>query len=93
MYKINFPSGYEGTNVDDDNIDINIILETGEVFFGALFTIKNIESLMKKEEFNLYFWSTNMVILRDLELTTIHQTIDSIIAEKMLSTMFCKINR
>lgn len=91
VYKIKFPAGYEGTHIEDGNIDINIILETGEVFFGTLFTIKNIQRLMKKEEFNLYFWSTDMVILKDLELTTIHQTIDSIIEEEMLSTIFCKI--
>lgn len=89
--KIKFPAGYEGTNLEDDNIDTHVILDTGQVFFGTLFTIKNVEGLMKKEDFRLYFWATDMVILKDLELITIYQAIDSIIKEEMLSTIFCEI--
>lgn len=90
-YKIKFPAGYKGTDVKDDNIDTHVILDTGQVFFGTLFTIKNVESLMKKEDFRLYFWATDMVILKDLELITIYQAIDSIIKEEILGSVFCEI--
>lgn len=91
MYKLRFPAGYLGTDVEDDNIDTHVVLEAGQVFFATLFTLKNVESLMKKEEFQLYFWATDMIIVKDLSLETIRQTVDEIIKEEMLSTMFCEI--
>lgn len=90
MYKIKFPAGYDGTDVEDDNIDTHVILDTGQVFFATLFTLKNIERLMAKEKFS-YFRAEDMVILKNLELVTIHHVVEDVIKEEMLNIIFCEI--
>ncbi len=44
MYKIIFPSGYSDSDVYLGNIDINVIFETGDVFFGSAFTIESVST-------------------------------------------------
>ncbi len=75
--KISFPSGYQVNDLMNDNIDLHVILER-EVYFLTLFTIENIRYLMDNEsdtELNLYFSASNMVIIADLELSTILRVI------------------
>ncbi len=42
-FKIIFPTGYQVADIFNDNIDINVVLENGDVFFGTLFTISNLD--------------------------------------------------
>jgi hypothetical protein len=65
-YKIYFQSGYNPSDISNDNIDINIILENGKVLFCTLFTISNIEMLMNKGNEN-HFWAANMIIIKDIK--------------------------
>lgn len=90
MYKIKFPAGYDGTDAEDDNIDTHVVLDTGQVFFATLFTLKNIERIMTKRKF-FYFRAEDMVIVKDLKLVTIHQVVDDVIKEEMLNITFCEI--
>jgi hypothetical protein len=65
-FKIIFPSGYN-LNLDDEtdgNIDINIILKNGNVFFATLFTILNLDYLLNKHD-EPCFWATDMLIVKD----------------------------
>jgi hypothetical protein len=89
-FKIIFPAGYRVKNVLNDNIDINIITQDGNVFFGTLFTQSNINYLMAKEE-ECYFWATDMVIAKDLRKATIIEAIRKIINEGYLDQAFSKI--
>ncbi len=47
-FKVRFPTPNQIIDVYDDNLDINIILENDGVYFGTLFTLTNIDKLMKK---------------------------------------------
>jgi len=77
-FKVVFPSGYNINDYYDDNIDLNIILPTGRVFFSTFFTILNIKNLIEKDN-TLYFWSTDMLIVRDLKKETIKKVIFNMI--------------
>jgi hypothetical protein len=89
-FKIFFPSGYDVNDIENDNIDVNVILPDGAVFFATFFTIQNIERIMNNEK-GLFFWSTDMVILKDLKENTINNTIEKIIQDGYLELIFSKI--
>ena len=92
LFKIVFPSGYQVENIEDDNTDINIILCDGTVFFSTFFTLKNIQRILDADE-GVYFWATDMVILRDLERTTIVTAVQRIIEDDYLDSACSEIGK
>ena len=64
-YKIRFPAGYQPRDIYNDNMDMNIFLPDGSIYFGTAFTVLNIDNLMEKEN-ESWFWSTDMFIVRDV---------------------------
>lgn len=84
-FKVTFPSGYNISNYNDDNIDLNIILPSGRVFFSTFFTVLNISNLIEKDNM-LYFWSTDMVIVKDLKKETIKNVIFRMINDGYLES-------
>ena len=91
-FKVLCPAGYQVDDISNDNIDINIIVNDGNVYFGTLFTISNIISLMEGS-IEPYFWSTDLLIVKDLSIHTILFSIDSIIRESSLEMVFSNIGR
>lgn len=89
-FKIVFPSGYQVNDHYKDNIDINIILDNDDVFFGTLFTILNIKSLLNKSD-ESFFWSTDMLVVKDLSKKTILKSIDELLLSGHLNVVFTKI--
>ena len=87
-FKIIVPAGYNVQNIFNDNIDLNIILPDGTVFFTTFFTLKNIQTLIEDE---LYFWSTDMVIVKDLKKETIKKAVTQIIKDGYVELSFSKI--
>lgn len=77
-FKVVFPGGYNFNDYYDDNIDLNIILPNGCVFFSTFFTILNIKNLIERDN-ALYFWSTDMLIVKDLKKETIKNVIFNMI--------------
>jgi len=89
-YKIRFPAGWTVIDAFNDNIDINVVLENGEVYWGTLFTPQNIKNLMEKEG-NSFFWSIYMVIVSELNPKNIHDLIDSIVDGGVIDQVFSNI--
>ncbi|SFN21147.1 hypothetical protein SAMN05421594_1494 [Chryseobacterium oleae] len=85
-FKIIFPGGYNINDYYDDNLDLNIILPTGRVFFSTFFTILNIKNLLEKDS-RLYFWSIDMLIVKDLKKETIRNVIFNIIDDGYLESV------
>ena len=85
-----FPVPYQVRDIYNDNVDINIVLENGEVYFGTLFTMQNIKDLMESDS-EIYFWSTDMLILRDLSQESISNVIKKLLSEGILNLVFSKI--
>ncbi|GEJ46278.1 hypothetical protein [Chryseobacterium sp. ON_d1] len=84
-FKVIFPSGYNINDYYDDNIDLNIILPTGRVFFSTFFTMLNINNLIEKDN-TLYFWAMDMIIVKDLRKETIRNVILKMIDDGYLES-------
>lgn len=88
-FKINIV--YESWDIHDDNIDVHVELEDGQRFCPSFFTLKNLETLFKKNRLTgecasgLYLWSSDMILVEDLRLETIHRTIEDLINTGELS--------
>lgn len=91
-YKIVFPAGYINVEADilDNNIDVNIVFDTGDIYFGVLVTTVNIQHIMQKNN-ELYFWEEDFLILKDLNKKTIKNAISKVIELDTFSKIFTKI--
>ena len=89
-YKITFPTGWTTVNEQDENLDINVILENGSVYWGTLFTMRNIEYLMEKDG-KSFFWSVNMAIASDLSYKGINDVVSNIIDSGAIEEIFSDI--
>jgi len=85
-----FPAPYQVRDIYNDNLDLNIVLENGEVYFGTLFTLQNIKDLMESDS-DIYFWSTDMLILRDLSYDSISIVVKKLLEDGTLKQVFSKI--
>ncbi|TJZ61987.1 hypothetical protein FAZ15_05600 [Sphingobacterium olei] len=89
-FKILFPAPYQVSDIYDDNLDINIILDDGSVYFGTLFTLANINKLMVGSR-DRYFWSTDMLIVEDLSHEGINSSIEAVLSDGYFENVFSKI--
>lgn len=85
-FKVLFPSGYNVYDYYDDNIDLNIIFPTGLVFFSTFFTVSNIKKLIEEHKTS-YFWSTDMLIVKDLKKETIKNVIIEMIDDNYFKSI------
>lgn len=90
MFKIVFPAGYIVDDVVNDNLDIRIITDDGNVYFATVFTPQNVVALMLKDG-GCHFWATDMVIVIDLEKQTIRRAIGEMIDEGYLEEALTNI--
>ena len=89
-FKVRFPVPYQVIDVYDDNLDVNIILENDEVYFGTLFTLTNIDKLMEKN-CEIYFWSTDMLIVKELSYKGIYAALQTVLNDGSFNSVFSKI--
>jgi hypothetical protein len=94
-FEINFPTGYQVKDIYNDNLDINVLLPGGRSFFATLFTLRNIEHLMKKGQTSFEincFWAPNMIIVNNLSESTIRETISHLLERHNITEIFSPIN-
>jgi hypothetical protein len=89
-FKILLIAPYNTTNIINDNIDINVVLPSGDVYFATLFTIANIQSLLKSST-DGYFNAADMIIVEELTIPTIRFVVNNIIQNKCLDLVMSKI--
>ncbi len=95
-YKLTIYHGTTPLNSDNDNVDVQVIFPNGECFSAVFFTIRNIEALMKRYKKTgecaggLYFWASDMIIVKSLTKKTICKTIDHLLAEDEFGYVFSK---
>ena len=90
QFKVCCPAGYHVEDVFDDNLDLNIVLDTGEVFFATVFTVRNVQALLARSP-EPYFWSVDMFIVDNLRVATILNAVASIVQEGLTDTVFGRI--
>ena len=91
-FKITFPAGHKQTNELDDNINVHIILENGNVFVATLFTLANIQRLMTQSG-SASFWASDMIIAANLSQEGIRDTIQEVIDDEYLEHACTHIGR
>jgi hypothetical protein len=91
-FKIIFPAGYNLIDELNDNCDINIIFENGDVYFATLFTPLNIQYLLNKDG-EPCFWATDMLIIKDLNKQTIREAIAQTIKDSYIEMAFSRIGQ
>jgi len=90
VFKIRFPGNYSANDINKGNIDVNIILSDGTIYFGTFFTIANIQELLTNDT-RCYFWATDMFIVKDLSRSTIRYSVSQAIQDGYFEDIFCKI--
>ena len=80
----------------NENLDANITLETGERYGASFFTLNNIQSIMERHRNSTneclggkYFCSVDMIILDELSLDRIVDTVTDLIKNDQLAS-FCQ---
>jgi hypothetical protein len=89
-FKIIFPAGHQNENQLSTNVDVDIILENGDVYVASVFTLINIDDLMERNN-SMGFWASDMLIVRDLKKATIRAAIAEAISENYVAMAFDKI--
>ena len=77
-------------DIFNGNIDIHIILSNDDVYVATLFTLKNIEMLMRRDE-SSYFWASDMIIVPDLSHSTIRKAIQEALDDGYFENVCSKI--
>lgn len=89
-YKVLVFASHDDINPSDDNIDINVVLSNGDVYFATLFTADNIVQLLKNAEGG-YVYAVHMIIVKDLTVASIKEVVTNIIQEKRINSAMSKI--
>ena len=95
-YKLAIYHGITPVDSDNDNVDVQVTFPNGERFSAVFFTIRNIETLMKRYKktgecaSGLYFGASDMIIVERLTEKTICKTIDHLLAEDEFGYIFSK---
>ena len=95
-YQLTIYSGIAPLDPNNDNVDVQVTFPNGESFSAVLFTLQNIDTLMKKYKKTgecadgLYFWASNMMIVQELTEQTLCETIDNLLAEEEFESVFSK---
>jgi hypothetical protein len=91
-FKIIYPAGYQIANIYNDNIDVNIVLSDGSVYFGTFFTLASIQDLIIQNEYS-YFWCTNLVIVENLSENAIYKAVLNIMNDGYFENIFENISK
>jgi hypothetical protein len=93
-YLVSYVEDVAGTDALDDNVDIHVEFATGERYVATFFTTANIQRLMDKDAETgecaggLYFWATDMVIVRSLTRENIERTIADLLSSGTFESVF-----
>ena len=85
-YKIFLLTDEEYLDPDDDNVDVEVVFDSGKRYAATLFTLSNIQRIMNSYQSSgecnrgIYFWTKDMVIVQKLNRSIIKNTISNLIA-------------
>jgi hypothetical protein len=84
-YQIVVVASASAINPNNDNVDVEVIFDSGKRYVATFFTLDNVQSLMNKYKVTqeckggLYFWASDMVLVRKLSREVIHETVEDLI--------------
>lgn len=90
-FKVIFISPFSVLDINDDNCDINIVLDSGEVYFGILMTVSNVTTLTQKEDYPGYVDMEDTIVINKMEENLIRNALSYIVSNDYLDSTFSKI--
>ena len=82
---------------NDDNTDVIIEMENGDIYVSSFFTYRNLETLRKQHQKNgkflagKYFWANRMLFAEDITPENVQSIILDLIEEGDFEKVFDKI--
>jgi len=77
--------GSQTWDIHDDNVDVEIEVNGTARYAATFITLRNVASLFAKNRLTgecaagTYLWAANMILVQDLRIETIHQTIEDLL--------------
>jgi hypothetical protein len=96
-YPIQVHHGLEGVDPADGNVDLEVTFEDGSRYAATFFRLDNLRSLFAKNERTgecrgaLYFWASDLVIVRKLSEASLSETVADLIAQGEFEGPFSKL--
>lgn len=91
-FSLRTPSGSEIDHSLDDNVDVLIDVDDGRSFSATFFTIKNLQTLMKRYRDSgecaqgVYVWATDMIVVESISKEIIERVVADLIASGEISS-------
>jgi hypothetical protein len=82
---------------ENDNVDVEVRFETGEVFGATLFTLGNVAALLQKYRQSgeclggSYFWAADMIIVESLTREAVRAMVEDLIRTGEFETAFARL--
>ncbi len=89
-----FSGASDPIDEDDDNLDIQVSTGDGEYYTATFFTLKNLETLFRKNAVSgdfasgSFFFCRDMIIVKKLNVETVKQVVSKLIERDELATAF-----
>lgn len=93
-YEIRFVPGSANPHPLDENIDVEVIFESGAFYVATFFTPENIRGLMEKNQRTgeclggLYLWASDMIIVERLTPDAVSRTVADLLASGEFESAF-----
>jgi hypothetical protein len=77
-----------------DNVDVEVVFNSGEFYVATFFTLENIRELMEKNRRTgeclggLYLWASDMIIVERLTLDAVSRTVADLLASGEFGAAF-----
>jgi hypothetical protein len=97
-YDVKIHTSSLGMDPSNDNVDVEVVFSDGRRFMAAFFTLENIRYLFVKNRITgenkqgLYFWASDMIIVRELTEEVIVSTIENLITEGDFARVFSSVD-
>jgi len=95
-FKLLIRTGINDLNIENDNVDVEVHFPNGECYVATFFTLTNIQFLFERYaktgecKNGLYFWCSDMIIVKKLTENIIHETIENLLNNGDFEYVFLK---
>ena len=84
-------------NPGDDNVDVQVDFDDGSRYCATFFTLNNLHRIFEKNERTgecgggLYLWATDMIIVKELSLSIIAETVADLLSQREFEGAFSRL--
>jgi hypothetical protein len=93
-YEVRFIPDGVNPHPTADNVDVEVVFDSGEFYVATFFTLENIRGLMEKNRRTgeclggLYLWASDMIIVERLTLDAVSRTVADLLVSGEFGAAF-----